>query len=71
MGASKVLGILSIIFSGIMPLFGIGVILGIIGLCLKKEKGKETRDIVLNTIGISIGVIAWIVFIALLGSILA
>ena len=63
MGSSKVLGILAICLSWLIPL--LGVILAIIGLSIHKEKGKENRDFTLNIIGIVVSVIMWIVYIPL------
>jgi hypothetical protein len=57
MGASKTLGIIGLATGWVVPLSGVA--LGIIGLCLKKEKGREQRDIALNTISIVVGVVAW------------
>ena len=57
--ASFVLGILSIcLFWLTWP----GVVLGIIGLCLPKNKEKRTRDIALNVIGLIISFI-WLCYI--------
>jgi uncharacterized membrane protein len=57
MGKSKVLGIVGICTGWIVPLAG--VVLGIIGLSVKKEKGKETRDKTLNVISLIEGLIFW------------
>jgi len=64
MGASKILGILGICFGWFIPLFGI--IFGIIGLSIKKEKGEESRDKVLNIISLVEGVLFWILYIIIL-----
>ncbi len=53
MGTSKTLGIIGICTGWFIPLAGI--VLGIIGLCLKKDKNK-----VLNTISIVEGTLFWI-----------
>jgi uncharacterized membrane protein len=64
MGGSKVLGIIGLSTGWLFPI--VGVVLGIIGLSIKKEKGKEDRDISLNIISLIEGIIAWIVWIAIL-----
>jgi fumarate reductase subunit C len=59
MERSKILGILSICFFW-FPLAGLP--LGVIGLSVQKESGKEKRDKILNIIGIILNVIvllAW------------
>ncbi len=63
MGASKVLGILSLCLGWLIPL--IGTILAIIGLSIRKEKGKEERDANLNIIGLVISIVAWIFYMIL------
>ncbi len=60
MGASKVLGILSICIGWFIPIAG--VILSIIGLSIKKEKRKENRDNILNIIGLIESILFWIVW---------
>ena len=62
--ASKVLGILSIC---LFFLTWVGVVLGIIGLCLKKEEGREERDILLNVIGLILSFFWTIYVISTLG----
>jgi len=61
---SKVLGILSIIFGLISP--AVGFILGIVGISIKKSEKHYTRDIVLNTIGIIVSVINFLLGFLLL-----
>jgi hypothetical protein len=64
MGASKVLGILGIIFAFFVPL--VGLILGIIGISVKKE--KRDRDIILNVLAIGLSVLMWfLTFVFLMG----
>jgi uncharacterized membrane protein len=60
MGASKVLGILSLCLGWLIPI--VGAILAIIGLSIKKQKGKEDRDKNLNTIGLIVSIIAWLFY---------
>ena len=55
MGASKTLGIVGLSTGWFIPF--LGIILGVIGLCLKKE--KPDRDVVLNILSIVIAVVAW------------
>ena len=55
---SKVLGILSICIGCIMPIPGI--ILGIIGLSVKKA--KPDRDVYLNVIGIVASIFMWLLW---------
>jgi hypothetical protein len=57
--ASKVLGILSICLGLLSPI--VGLTLGIIGLSIKKDEETRNRDITLNTIGIVISCINWII----------
>jgi hypothetical protein len=57
--ASKILGILSIIFGCLSPI--VGTTLGIIGLSIKKNEEKRNRDIILNVIGLVISAINWII----------
>ena len=64
MGASKVLGILSICTGWIIPL--LGLVLSIIGLSISKEKGKESRDKTLNIIGLVESIAAWLFWIILM-----
>lgn len=59
MGASKILGILSIILALLSPI--VALILGIIGLSIKKDEEHYNRDVTLNTIGIILSVLAWII----------
>jgi len=59
MGISKNLGILSIIFSIFSPI--VSLILGIIGLSIKKEEGHYNRDITLNTIGVIMSIVSWLI----------
>ena len=54
--ASMILGVLSIISGLVVPV--LGATLGIIGLSIKKEKGKEDRDKVLNIVGICLSVVS-------------
>jgi len=60
---SMILGILGIIAGLFIPL--IGIILGIIGLVMRKEEGHEMRDKVLNILAIVISIIIWIVGVVL------
>lgn len=62
MGASKTLGILSLCTGWFIPL--IGLVLSIIGLSIKKEKGKEDRDKTLNIVGLSVSILAWLFWIS-------
>jgi len=64
MGASKVLGIIGICTGWLVPISG--VTLGIIGLAIKKEKGKESRDIALNTLSLIEGLLFWAIYFSLL-----
>jgi len=57
MGASKVLGILSLCLGWFIPL--VGTILSIVGLSIKKEKGKEQRDNTLNLTGLIVSLVFW------------
>jgi uncharacterized membrane protein len=57
MGASKVLGIISLCTGWLIPLAG--VVLSIIGLSIKEQKGKEQRDKTLNLIGLVMSIVAW------------
>ena len=56
---SKTMGILSIVFGFLMPF--VGLVLGIIGLSIKKTKGHRDRDITLNVVGIIISIVWWII----------
>ena len=67
MGSSKTLGIIGLSIGWAIPLAG--VVLGIIGLSIKKEKGKEERDITLNTLSLIIGLGAWLFWASVLMSI--
>ena len=63
---SLVFGILSLVVAIFLPL--VGVILGIIGLNVTREKGHEDRDLILNWLGIGLSIVAWaIYFISYLG----
>jgi uncharacterized membrane protein len=64
MGASKTLGIIGICLSWLFPI--VGVVLGIIGLSIDKERGHEKRDEMLNTLAIILSVFFWIVFFIIL-----
>ena len=55
MSASKTLGIIGICSSWLMPIAG--VVLGIIGLCLKKDKA-----VAINVIAIVLSVLFWIMW---------
>ncbi len=59
MSASKTLGIVGICTGWLIPLAG--VVLGIIGLCQKKDK-----EVALNVISIVVGIVAWIFWIGVL-----
>lgn len=57
---SMVMGIVGICVGLIVsPL--IGVVLGVVGLSIKKQEDKETRDIVLNTLAICAGIVSFII----------
>jgi hypothetical protein len=58
MSASKTLGIIGICTGWLLPI--VGVVLGIIGLCLKKDK-----EVALNVISIVIAIVAWIFWIGI------
>ena len=58
--ASRNLGILSIVIGLLIPMAGI--ILGIIGLCVKKSKSYG-RDVALSVTGIAVSMFAWIIYI--------
>lgn len=62
--ASKILGILSLCTGWIVPIAGLT--LAIIGLSIKKEKGKENRDKILNIAGLIISILSWIFWAYLL-----
>ena len=67
--SSLVLGILSIIFGGFIPL--VGLILGIIGLVLANSHQKESKldyktEKILGIVGIVISVIVWILNVMVL-----
>ena len=75
MGASRVLGTIgiciswfSIALAEISPLPTLvcmaGLALGIIGLSVKKEKGKEKRDVMLNIISIIEAIILFLLWVA-------
>jgi len=66
MGASKILGILGICLGWLIPF--IGIVLGIIGISIPKEKGHESRDKTLNIISIVEGVLFWIIGILILAN---
>jgi len=57
--ASMVLGILSIILGLLSP--AIGFILGVVGISIKKNEKKYSRDVTLNTLGIVISVINFLI----------
>ena len=63
---SKILGIIGIIFAFFIPV--IGLVLGIIGLCVKKPKNKklleESRR--LNIIAIVLSILSWIVYASII-----
>jgi len=65
MGASKILGIVGLCSGWLFPIAGLT--LGIIGLSIKKEKGKEDRDRILNILSIVLSIFAWILWIAIFG----
>jgi len=58
---SMIFGIMAIILAIFSPI--IGAVLGIIGLNVSREQGKEDRDLILNWIGIGIALLNF--FIAL------
>lgn len=62
---SKVLGIIGISSGWLIP--PAGIVLGIIGLNIKKEIGKEDRDKTLNIISIAEGIICWIIAAIVIG----
>ena len=66
---SKTLGILSIIFGFLAPV--VGLVLGIIGISIKKSKSNPSRDVTLNVVGIVISVVWWIICWAFWMSLLA
>ena len=57
---SRNLGIIGLSCGCLIPIAG--VVLGIVGLSIEKEKGKENRDKTLNTLSLIIGIIAWILW---------
>jgi len=59
---SKTLGVLSIVLGLFVPLAGI--VLGIIGLSIKKT--DRNRDITLNVVGIAVSILSWIIAIEIL-----
>lgn len=62
--ASKVLGIVSICVGWLIPL--IGIVCGIVGLCVKKE--KYNRDIALNVVGLCVSLLFWLIgFLMMVG----
>ena len=63
MSASKVLGIIGICLGWLIPL--VGLTLGIIGLCIKKEKDHEKRDKTLNIVSIGIAGLFWLFYLLL------
>jgi len=65
MGASKILGIVGLCSGWLFPIAGLT--LGIIGVSIKKEKGKEDRDRILNILSIVLSIFAWILWIAIFG----
>lgn len=58
--SSKTLGILSIIFGCLVPIAGL--VLGIVGISVKKSKYHQDRDITLNVVGIIVSIISWIIY---------
>ena len=64
MGTSKTLGIIGLATGWLIPLAG--VVLGIIGLSVKKDEKKRQRDIILNTISIIEGIAFWTFWFVLL-----
>lgn len=63
MSASKILGIIGICTGWLIPL--VGLVLGIIGLSIKKEKGHEKRDKTLNIVSIAIAFVFWMFYLLL------
>lgn len=63
--ASYVLGVIAVATA--IFLSWISVIVAIVGLCLPKTKGKETRDITLNVIAIILGLISWAFWLMVIG----
>jgi predicted small integral membrane protein len=61
---SITLGTLSIILGLIIP--GIGLLLGIIGICLKKPANKYNKAVALNVIGICVSIISWVFWTTML-----
>ena len=57
---SRNLGIISICICCLAP--AIGVLLGIIGLAIKKE--NYNRDVTLNTIGLALSIFVWLIYIS-------
>jgi len=64
--ASRNCGILGIIFSLLVPL--VGLILGIIGLSIKKHSKHRTRDIALNVIALCLFPVGWALGFAILAA---
>ena len=54
--ASSVLGILSIASGWLIP--GLGLILGIIGICIH----KNTKGMILNIVGMSLSILFWFIY---------
>jgi uncharacterized membrane protein len=59
--ASMTLGILSLVLGWLIPL--VGVVLGIVGLSIKKPEHKRNACITLNIIGLVVAVIFWLFWI--------
>ena len=56
---SMVFGIIGIITAVFVPV--VGVISGIIGLSVKKNKDHYTRDVTLNAIALIFAVVVWLI----------
>ena len=54
--ASTVLGILSIASGWLIP--GLGLVLGIIGICIH----KNTKGMILNIVGMSLSILFWFIY---------
>jgi len=61
---SMVFGIISMILALFSPV--VGVVLGIIGLNVTREQGKEDRDLILNWIGIGIALLNFFIALAVM-----
>ena len=64
MGWSKILAVIGICLGWLIPIAG--VTLGIVGLVIRKQEGREARDKILNVISIGLAVIFWILWAVLL-----